>query len=166
MTPLEVSLPYIDKIDAVELRRAIVRRIEAQPYPQFIKDWHTSKLKIITKGQPSIGDILTNVTKPGRIERKCNCRHVLKHFPNLPKTEGHILFTGRELHESKTFNVCASNIPRQTWSDIFRTWEGVNKQLPTDWRMEKEQWKADLFKILKKEKNVEIEDCAVPNSKE
>ena len=165
----EISLPYIEKIDARELRQTVVKRIQAQNYPEWIKNWLAQKVKITTKGQPSIGDILSNVTKPGKMNTKCCCKEVLRHFPNAPKTEGHVLFVGRDM-EATTLNVCAKNIPRQTWFDTFKVWENVNKQLPESWRMETGEWKKELFKVLKKEpkRNVseECEECDMPNTKE
>ena len=86
----------------------------------------------------------------------------------LPKANGHIFFIGRDMTDKRTLNVCASNIPRQTWFDKFRAWEGVNNQLPKSWQTDAKQWKKTLFACMTRKEAYQQVDGAdeVPDTKE
>ena len=172
MKPITIAIPYIREFDIVKVKRHIVESIRAQPWPQFIKDWHVSKIKITTTGTPSISDILTNVTQPKRHVKRCVCQRIAQRVPGLPCTDGHIFFIGRDLAADparKVLGINATNVPRQTWFDTFRTWERVRKQLPEELRTPQTQWKKTLFKCLKKKDSWNARGCPsskVPNTKE
>ena len=168
LRPVEVTLPFIKELDAERVKQTLQERIRQQSWPAFIKEWHCAKLRIKTAGQPSIGDILANVTRPSKIGGACVCDEVCSRMSGLPKTKGHIFFVGRDIKDKRTFNVCASNIPRQTWFDKFRAWEGVNAQLPTLLRSEAKIWKKTLFTCMtRKEAYQRVEGAdEIPDTKE
>ena len=125
LRPVEVTLPYIKELDAQKVKEKLQERIGQQPWPQLIKDWHCAKLRIKTTGQPSIGDILGNVTRPSKIGTRCVCDEVCARMSGLPKTHGHIFFVGRDITDPRTFDIRAQNIPRPQALEAFRAWARV-----------------------------------------
>ena len=168
MRPITCEMPYLRDIDIKKTKKMILDRIEAQCWPKYLKDWHTSQLKIVTKSSPNLGEILINVTQPKKLCKRCTCKRVEANCPNLPRTDGHILFTGRDLEGEgkKVMGVNATNVPRTTWYDNFRAWERLRTQLPVTLRDAPEDWKNLLFKCLNKKDNWNGRGSKVPNTKE
>ena len=150
--PIEVSIPYLERIDIVKVKGMVTTMIEAQEWPQFLKEWHRRSFRVTTKGAPTIADILTNVTKPSWIQRTCKCRELKQRCPQDVIIDGHVLMIGRDFRadEDAAMRVCAGNIPRPTWGDVFRAWDEIGKQLPAGWcDSDKEAWKQRLFTCTK-----------------
>ena len=53
---------------------------------------------------------------------------------NVNLIRGHVFMIGREFQgeECKAMRMAATNVPTQTWFDVFRSWEGVRTQLPKE----------------------------------
>lgn len=166
MRPVEIRIPYNDKLDGAKIKATIVAQIRRQDIPEFIREWQVANVKIVTEGRRNIGDILTNVHKPTSIGRTCVCEEVQKQWPGLPMTNGHIAFIGRDVAANKVLSVCAMNIPRPTWFDMFCMWERVREQMPDAWKMDKKAWKQELFKAMKKGSGKMQESTEIPNTKE
>ena len=167
--PIEVRLPYFQKVDVCKLREYIKGKIEATNWPGFLKQWHSGKFKIVTEGQPTISEILCNVQKPNKLQTRCCCEKVQKRMGNLPKTNGHVFFIGRDCKKdsAKVLNVTAGNVPIPGWREIFTAWGRIQNQLPQKWRVEKNEWKQQVFKILKKGKGNDMqENGEVPTTKQ
>ena len=119
-------------------------------YPAaFLKAWHVAKLRIVTTGSQTIEEVLVNVTRPSRMRNWCVCDMVTRKLPSLPRTKGHILFTGRDVQDP-TFRICAKNVPKPSWFDYFSAWERVRGQVPKWCQPTKQRWKPFLFKCLGK----------------
>ena len=65
--PIEISIPYLERINIIKVRALVARKIDEQPWPNFLKDWHRRSFKVSTAGAQTIEDIMTNVTKPSWI---------------------------------------------------------------------------------------------------
>ena len=59
--PITLRIPYFEELDGGAVRRKIFDRIGQMEWPQFLIDWHCSKVKIVTEAQPCLEDILSNV---------------------------------------------------------------------------------------------------------
>ena len=65
--------------------------------------------------------------------------------------------------------VCATNVPRTGWADIFKAWENVRGQLPKEWREPDDgKWKQTLFRCLtpKEQKTYTWYEEEVPTTKQ
>ena len=169
--PIEISIPYLERMDGIKIRDYVKQKIDEQPWPWFLKEWHKQKFRVTTSGGRTIADILTNVTKPSWIKTGCRCQELRKICPQSARVEGHVLMTGRDFEgeDFKAMRVCAANVPRQTWADVFRTWESVGRQLPPGWREEDENvWKRQLFSCTRKPKDYQRGWLAreIPSTKE
>ena len=136
LKPLKVSIPYIENLDLDAIKAAINKTIDNTKWPDFIKNWHKGRATISMTTQPTIGDIMCNVTAPWR-PTKCNCHEISKKLANhensnilcVNKIDGHILMTGRDYKgpRSEVLNTAANNIPRQTAWDAKKAIENIRK---------------------------------------
>ena len=150
--PIEIKIPYMERIDIVKVKGMITQAIAKQKWPEYLKEWHRRSLRVVTGASRSIEDIMVNVTKPKWIPRGCKCQELRKTCPKGAMIDGHVLMIGREFEgdEGKAMRICASNVPRATWGDVFRVWSDIRRQLPEEWRMDESEWKKELFKCTKK----------------
>ena len=74
--PIEIRMPYFDQLDAREIRGRIVVAINNKTWPIEIKQWYIRNTKIITEGNKSIDNILSNVMKPQHTQGPCVCERV------------------------------------------------------------------------------------------
>jgi hypothetical protein len=136
--PIVLRIPYFRELDASKVKRSIAGLLGEKGWPPFLIEWHIKNLKLHTESQPCIEEILGNVNKPWFEHRGCKCAQVkealkkLGYDGELPHTEGHIFFTGREYIGPcrKALNVAACNVPTQTRWDLTRAWERIRTQLP------------------------------------
>ena len=148
--PIEIRIPYLERIDAIKVKGMVMDMIEKQEWPQFLKDWHKKNFRVTTAGSPTIEAIMTNVTKPSWIAQTCKCMELRKGCPQDCIVDGHVLMVGRDFTE-QVMRVNAGNVPRSTWYDLFRAWNDIGKQLPPGWRDEEDgQWKRRMFDCTKK----------------
>ena len=107
-------------------------------WPEYIKKWHKSKLRLVTEAQPNIEEILVNVNKPWHKKDECVCGAIRENLRKrgwngkLPETHGHIMFTGREYKGPNrgVLNVCAGNTPQQSRYDLKWAWKRM--QVPDE----------------------------------
>ena len=170
MRPVEVRLPYIKELDVRKAVHFVKQRIREQPLPEYLRQWHVKHLRVVTESQPSIETILCNVNQPTRFGKACVCDAVEEAIPGIRRTHGHVFFVGRDLARcGRTFGVCASNVPRQTWFDKFKAWERLNEQLPSEWRQQDSKaWKKALYASLTVREAYACVPCEdeVPDTKE
>ena len=57
-TPITVRVPFFKQLRPDLFRGEIQAKIEAQPWPDDIIEWHKQRMRIITESQPAIEDIL------------------------------------------------------------------------------------------------------------
>ena len=164
--PIEIRMPYFDQLDAREIRGKIVVAINKKTWPIEIKQWYIRNTKIITEGNKSIDDILSNVMKPQHTQGPCVCERVhLRCGKRLTTTNGHILTIGREYDGiyKEVLQTAATNIPRQTQWDLKVTWERAYKQLPQG-LMAEESWTEALMRCVKPQ--VSKPDVRYPTSRD
>lgn len=71
--------------------------------------------------------------------------------------------------EFKAMRVCAGNVPRHTWADVFRAWDSVGRQLPGGWREQDDtEWKRQMFNCTRKPTNYRRgqTEMEIPSTKE
>ena len=149
--PITLRLPYFKELMAHKVKEAVQKLIDARPWPQYLIDWHKNNVKFITESQPSIEDIMCNVTKPWR-PTGCKCceikRSLEKKDPTvkLPEIDGHLFFISRDYHgpHASALGVSGNNIPSQTYWDITKAWSKIAKQLPEGMRLPEKEWEAKL----------------------
>ena len=129
--PIQIRLPYFTQLDPRKVKNEIKDLIEGMDWPTFLKNWHKAQTKIVTESQPTIGEIMSNVTKPWTEMGKCACAEIKRRRgprdPTLPEIDGHIFFISRDYkgcHE-RALEHGANNIPTQTEWDLKRAWEKV-----------------------------------------
>ena len=53
--PITLRIPYFEQLDATKVKGVLHRAIQArEEWPEFIRQWHVQKARVITKSQPSI----------------------------------------------------------------------------------------------------------------
>ena len=121
--PIQIELPYVKGLEARRIKRWVHSRIDGNEWPAYLKEWHKKELRIITTNQPTIGERLCNVTRPTAIKRFCTCKKVKRACPGATLIKGHVFMIGRDFTEEafKPLNVNASNVPTQTWYDVFNS---------------------------------------------
>ena len=150
--PIEVRMPYFGELDARSVMQTIRDAIKSTAWPEFLKEWHCSKVKLVTSAQPSLEDILSNVNKPWYEHRGCTCMRVRRRMSEagyggaLPQTCGHVFFTGREYDGpcKPALNVCTANVPTQTRWNLTRAWEKVYNGLPAAVQIGSDEWAKRL----------------------
>ena len=151
--PVTVRLPYFEQLRGQTVRREISQMIQSiEGWPQFLKDWHVSKVRIVTESRPSLDEILVNVNKPWHEHKGCKCHEFEERLRaagyrgEIKKTRGHVFFTGREWDgpHRAALNVAAMNIPTQTRWDLKWAWERVQAQLPEIMRGTQTSWSKKL----------------------
>ena len=151
--PIEVSVPQIRNLDTTRLRGYIRELGEQKGWPEYIANWHAQNLKVKVTTPKNISAIMCNVNMPWK-PNGCRCKEIeealRKKDPNikLPRTHGHILFTGREYTGPNqcALNTPANNVPWQSMWDAARAMEEVRKQLPASIRPTEKEWKTAMGK--------------------
>ena len=152
--PIEIRLPYFTELNPQKVNGWVRTKIEQTEWPDFIKTWHMSKIRIITESQPSVSQILCNVTSPfNDCTGTCPCQQIYQRLrakglnKQLPEINGHIFGIGRDYQgpNSEALQTAANNIPQQTQWDLHRAWDKVYSQLPTWIQPTKNKW-ANLLK--------------------
>ena len=121
--------------------------IDKQEWPSYLREWQKKTMRLITESPKSIGEILSNVTKPWAPHGECKCRMMqAERIRKLPETEGHVLFTSKEYHGSnaKVLKIGANNIPQQTMWDTAKAWESIRTQMTEGIRPTEEDWKRKM----------------------
>ena len=155
--PIAVRLPYFANLDAGKMKAIILRALDEREWPGYLIAWHKAHVRVITESQPSIEDILCNVTKPWMPHGECRCAEVKERLrkkdplTTLPEMESHIFFISRDYHgpNARALSVGGNNIPQQTMWDLAKAWEKVGKQLPECMQMPAKEWKKQLDSCLK-----------------
>ena len=93
--PLTVKIPFFHQLVPMEIRKVIERRVDAQDWPLFLREWTKRGIRLHTESRPKVEEILTNVTAPWRPHGKCACADCP---PDLPKVNGHVFFISRDYH--------------------------------------------------------------------
>lgn len=152
-TPITVRIPFFKQLRPDLFRGEIHAKIEAQPWPDYIVEWHKQRLRIVTESQPAIEEILCNVTKPW-MPQQCKCEEIKRTLQAkdanvaLPELEGHLFFISRDYRgpNEAALKVSGNNVPLQTNWDLARAWKKVRAQLPSEMQGEEKDWE----KLLKK----------------
>ena len=154
--PLELRLPFFHEVDVRGMRRLVMRLLdEKEEWPQFLREWHKKKLRLVSESPKSIEDILCNVNRPTQLQHQCTCAQVQQQLregnrpTTLPMTDGHIFFIGRDFPSGggNPLRICASNVPRQTQWDLERAWENMRMQFPVELRRAEAEWKQMLREV-------------------
>ena len=149
---ITIRLPYFERLDARQMKATILDALDAQPWPEYLKAWHKAHVKIVTESQPSIEDILCNVTKPWMPHEGCPCAAIKARLSkkrqgiNLPEIDSHLFFISRDYQgpNEGALRVGGNNTPRQSMWDMKRAWEAIGKQLPGCLGLTAKQWTAKL----------------------
>ena len=156
--PIEIRLPYFEEMQPTLITQWIRRKIKATAWPDFIKNWHLKRIRLITETQPTISGILSNVTSPfNNCNGACCCAEVRKRLAqkgftgDLPMIDGHIFGIGRDYEgpNAEALNVGANNIPQQTKWDLHRAWDKTYQQLPEWMRPSKSAWTSLLNTVTR-----------------
>ena len=172
--PITVRLPYFHQLNAQLVRAEITDRIKRQPWPDFLKQWHCQRMRIVTTSQPTIENIMVNVNKPWYEHKGCKCKAVEKklreagYSGQLPMTDGHILFTGREYTgpNKVALSTCAVNVPMQTAWDLKRAWEKAREHLPSSMQGTQTQWNQRLNLVCKTSGRSSQRDATFPTTRD
>jgi predicted GIY-YIG superfamily endonuclease len=149
---IELRLPFFNKLDAWKMKRLLNDALDKQTWPKHLIDWHKTNMKIISESQPSIEEILCNVTKPWMPHGACKCQEIKKRLrekcPNivLPEIESHLFFTSRDYQgpNEGALKVGGNNIPSQTMWDLTKAWDKLGKQLPACLGFDSKTWGKEL----------------------
>ena len=150
--PITLNFPYFQQFDAKKLMKLMKDKIDQQNWPSYVKAWHKSHMKIVTSTPRTIAEILTNVQRPAMHGKECVCKQIKNNLKQrgwkgeLPKTEGHVLFLGREYDgpNREVLNVCATNVPQQSKYDLKWEWKRFMRNMPSYIRLKTE----DLQKCM------------------
>ena len=154
--PITLNMPYFREIDGQAVMKLVRGIIDKKPWPKFLKDYSIQKVNLITTGQKTVGDILSNVTKTWTHKQRCVCNEVKERLRKagykgeLPETDGHIFFIGRDYKGpgQRAMNVCTKNVPISTKWDLKIKWEQLHKQLPKDF-CGKHKWAKSLYECTR-----------------
>ena len=94
--PIEIRIPYLERIDIVKVKGLVREMIEAREWPSYLKEWHIRSFRVTTAATPTIENIMTNVTKPSWIKMGCQCAQLKKTCPEAVTVCGHVLMIGRD----------------------------------------------------------------------
>ena len=84
------------------MKGIVLRMLDDKEWPSYLIEWHKAHVRIITESQPSIEDILCNVTKPWMPHGSCQCAKVKERLRKkdttvaLPEIESHVFFISRD----------------------------------------------------------------------
>ena len=146
--PIEIRIPYLERLDILKVKRLVTSMIEAQEWPDFLKAWHKRNFRVTTASSPNIEEIMVNVTKPAWIQSKCRCQELKKTCPAGAIVDGHVLMVGRDFigDENRAMRVSACNVPRPGWGDMFKAWSAIRRQLPQAWQEQSDNaWTRKMF---------------------
>ena len=167
---IEIRLPFFKGLDASKVKAVIHSALNRREWPEHLIEFHKRSVRVITENQPSMEDILCNVTKPW-MPQKCACHAIkerlMKKQPNtvLPEIDGNVMFISRDYTgpNAKALGVTANNIPSQTMWDLAKAWEKVGKGLPSCLELSAAEWKMKLKECLR---TVQRRASPFPSTKE
>ena len=168
--PIKIEIPYLRTLDAKKIRAYIFSKIDSTNWPSFLQEWHKREFRLIATNQPSIADILCNVTRPHAIKRLCKCKQFCKLNPTATTgtryVNGHVFMIGRDFKgdDFSALRSAACNVPQQTFYDTFRAWDRINASLPSEWRVAASDSKAQLFKLTRYRPKPDY-DSVIPTTK-
>ena len=157
-SPIEIRIPFFEQLNPQEVTGWVRVQIRKTAWPSFIQEWHIKRLRIITESQPTISEILCNVTSPfNNCKGECCCAEIYQRLHKrglkklLPMVNGHIFGISRDYDgpNKEALKVSANNIPQQTRWDLQRAWEKIYKQLPLWMQPAKGDWNNLLTVVTK-----------------
>ena len=165
------KVSYFRELDGQAVMKLVRGIIDKKPWPKFLKDYSIQKVNLVTTGQKTVGDILSNVTKTWTHKQGCVCNEVKERLRKagdkgeLPEADGHIFFIGRDYKGpgQRAMNVCTKNVPISTKWDLKIKWEQLHKQLPNDF-CGKHKWAKSLYECTRESFKTRQRLC--PDSRE
>ena len=83
--PIHLRIPFVHGVDPRMMKMQLYELIEhvGKDWPSYVVEWHKQQLKITTVSRPSVGDIMTNVTRPTSFGKSCVCGQVHQKLRDL-----------------------------------------------------------------------------------